>query len=360
MRLCRDAGLLRSERVALDGTKIQANASKRKAMSYGRMKKKLTDLDVEIEALMGLAEAADQAEDAQYGAGQRGDVGVVEAVQHARSRREWIAQRMAELEEETRLGRAAELERQAQSNEASAVVAPNPSEARRRRTTAKKRKEASLSLFGDDDPPPAEALPRNVPPHHRDGTPKDRAQRNSTDPDSRIMKKDGAFLQAYNGQLVVDEETQVAVAAGVSNLAPDVTYLPEMLARTCSNLGASPVSLTTDAGYWSAGNAELCEELGVEPYIATSREMHGMRRKPTRIGPPPPELGTKERMQWRIETAEGLERVIRRRTSSEPVFGQIKEARTFRRFSLRGMDKIRGEWDLIAAAHNLVKLWRAT
>jgi len=147
---------------------------------------------------------------------------------------------------------------------------------------------------------------------------------------------------------------------GVGNLAPDATYLPPMLESTMQALGGVPRSFTADAGYWSAQNAELLEETGVEPYIATSRELHGLMAPATRAGPPPADLSAKERMEWRLATEEGRERRPKRRTANEPIFGQIKEARRFRRFSLRGLPKVRGEWDLIAVAHNVLKLYRAT
>ena len=359
VRMSRSAGLLRSERVALDGTKVQANASKRKAMSYRRMKKKQTELEQEIEELLARAESEDRDEDARFGAGKRGDEAVIAEVRDRRTRREWIREQMAALEKEARLGRAAELDRQASANEQAAERATEGHERRRRETTARKRKEQSLSLFGDDDPPPPEAIPRHVPPHTPDGLPKDRAQRNFTDPDSRIMRRDGAYLQGYNCQAVVDEDSQVVVATGVGNLGNDQLYLAPMLDRTIGSLGRTPRSFVADAGYWSAANAELLEDAGVEPYIATSRELHGLMAPATRSGPPPAELDTRARMEWRLQTEEGRERRLKRRTSNEPVFGQIKESRGFRRFHLRGLDKVRGEWALIATAHNLLKLHKA-
>ena len=359
VHMCRDVGLLRSERVALDGTKVQANASKRKAMSYGRMKKKLGELEREVEGWLAEAEAIDQAEDEVYGVGKSESDHVIEAVRDPRTRRDWIKRQLAALEKETRLGRAEELSQQAQRNEAAAKKAPVEHERKRRRTTAKKRREQSLSLFGDDDPPPADELPRNVPPHDSNGVPRDRAQRNFTDPDSRIMRRDGAFMQGYNCQTVVDEDSQVIVATGVGNLAPDQLYLPPMLDWTLAALGQAPRSFVTDAGYWSEANAERLEAAGTEPFIATQREHHGLGMPATRSGPPPPGLSARQRMDWRLQTPEGHERRIKRRTSNEPVFGQIKEGRGFRRFSLRGLSKVRGEWDLVALAHNIVKLHRA-
>ena len=167
VRMSRGAGLLRSERVALDGTKVQANASKRKAMSYGRMKKKQAELEREIDELMARAEAEDQAEDEQYGVGKRAEDGVTKEVLHRKTRREWIRKQLAALEEETRLGRAAELERQGRAHEQAAQKASTPTDRKRRRTLAKQRREQSLSLFGDDDPPPPPSLPVHVTPNTR-------------------------------------------------------------------------------------------------------------------------------------------------------------------------------------------------
>ena len=143
------------------------------------------------------------------------------------------------------------------------------------------------------------------------------------------------------------------------NLAPDQLHLPPMLDRTLNHLGRRPRSFVADAGYWSNANAELLEEAGVEPYIATSRELHGLMAPASRSGPPPAMLTTRQRMDWRLCTEQGRERRLKRRTSNEPVFGQIKEARGFRRFHLRGLPKVRGEWSMIATAHNLLKLHKA-
>jgi hypothetical protein len=350
--------------VSLDGTKIKANASKHQAMSYDRMKKEEQRLKEEIAALMARAESADAAEDAQFGADSDGTDIPVE-LRHRESRLARIREAKAALEAEARTARAAELREQAVSNEQIAASKPGTKEGRTAATNAKKRAKAADELDPprDDDPPEgpgAPTLPLHRPPTTPKGEPKAKAQRNFTDPDSRIMVDGtGGFVQAYNAQAVVEEGTQIIVATAVSNQPPDTEYLSPVVAAVEVVAGAKPKILTADAGYFSAANATWCEEQGIDAYLSVNRQRHGPAPPPT-AAPPPPDATPKEKMAAKLNTKAGREMYRKRKTIPEPVFGQIKEARGFRRFLLRGMTKVRHEWDLVCATHNLLKLFRAS
>ncbi|MCS5699167.1 transposase [Cyanobium sp. FGCU-52] len=178
-----------------------------------------------------------------------------------------------------------------------------------------------------------------------------------TDPDSHIVKSDGNVLQGYNCQAVVDGDHQVIVAMGVSNQPPDVEHLVPMLERTITNTSKVPKTLIADAGYWSEDNAKACEQRGVDPHIATGRLPHGQPPPPI-YGPIPKDLDAKGRMARKLRKKKGKEIYARRKTIAEPVFGQTKECRGLRRFLLRGLEKVNGEWLLWGTTHNLNKLWR--
>ena len=193
--------------------------------------------------------------------------------------------------------------------------------------------------------------------HRADGSPKASTQRNFTDPDSHIMKSDGNLLQGYNCQAAVDGDHQVIVAMGVSNQPPDPEHLVPMLERTIANTAQIPRTFIADAGYWSEENATACEERGVDPHIATGRQPHGQPPPPI-YGPIPKDLDAKGRMARKLRKKEGREIYARRKTIVEPVFGQTKEARGLRRFLLRGLEKVNGEWLLWGTTHNINKLWR--
>jgi len=232
-------------------------------------------------------------------------------------------------------------------------------------------------------------LPRHRPKTEPDGTPKPKAQRNFTDPDSRIMKgKSGAFEQAYNAQIAVDDEHQIIVGLGVSNQAPDTGYLVPVMTHTRQTVGATPKVFTADAGYWSPSNAEWCKGEGMEAYIAVGRERceqqptgppdtpsaHPEALRPDGLpppfdsgvpdefdpNPPPKKLSPKEEMAAKVKTERGRDMYRQRKHITEPIFGQIKEARGFRRFLLRGMGAVQQEWALVCTAHNLLKLFRAS
>jgi transposase len=323
LALAKKARLIKLGNVALDGTKMKANASKHKAMSYDRMNKDAAKLRAKVRDLLAAAEAADAQEDAEYGKGKRGDE-MPEELRRAESRLARIKQLKAELEAEAR----------------------------------QQDKEATKH---DDDlpPPPAETpLPSHKIPRTKDGGIDPKAQRNFTDAASRIMKSGEGYVQAYNCQAVVDEAHQIIVAQAVTNQPPDAEHLVPMLAQTLRNCGAKPKNLLADAGYYSEANIGAVTKSRVEPFIPPQRQKHS--EEPTLVrGRPPSDLRTKERMVRKLATKTGRAVYARRKKIVEPVFGQIKEARGLRRFLLRGLEKVRGEWALIALTHNMLKIYRA-
>jgi hypothetical protein len=211
----------------------------------------------------------------------------------------------------------------------------------------------------DLEPLAADAMPRRGLARKADGTPTTKAQRNFTDPDSHLMQSCGTDLQGYNCQVALDSDHQVIVAVGVSNQPPDVEHLKPMLERIARNAGAQPTLMRMDAGYWSEDNAKGCADQGIEAYIATGRLQHGRPPQPKR-GPLPRNADTKARMARKLRSKKGSRIYAQRKAIVEPVNGQIKEARGLRRFLLWGLEKVTGEWHLIAATHNLLKLFRLT
>jgi len=363
LRLCEAAGLVQAPHVHQDGTKIQASASKHKAMSYDRMKKEEARLKAEINELLDKAEEADAEEDARLGKDKDGSEGVVDEIKRRESRRDWIRKAKAALEAEAKKARASKLRENAQGLRERADIEENAAEAKRKRTRAD-RSEAQADDLDPELEPEPDAPPDRLPKHRvktePDGTPKPKAQRNFTDPDSRIMKDGrGAFMQSYNGQIAVDEDSRVIVASELSNQAPDQEYLEPVLAKTTANLGRTPETWTGDAGYFSEANVDVCEQAGCTPYLAPGRQRRQWPPPDTVEGAPPDDLDSKERMRWQLRTREGRERMRRRKFTVEPVFGIIKEAMGFKRFLLRGMDKVRAEWNLVCIAYNLRTLHSA-
>lgn len=310
LRLCQQAGLVSLGHVALDGTKIRANASKHKAMSYSRMQTAEPALAAEVTQWLAHAADGDAREDAAYGADRRGD-----------ELPEWVTNKQHRLEK-IRAAKAA-LEADAQGKK---PTANHPADRPRRGRPGK-------------NPP---------------GTPHDRAQRNFTDPDSRIMKARDGFIQGYNAQAAVDAEHQVIVAQGLSNQASDAQQLEPMLAHIRRNMGRQARELSADAGYCSEHNLTVLVRRHVRGYVATGRHQHGAaaavgRRKTvprTRV----------HAMKIRLKRAGYRSRYRLRKQVVEPVFGQIKQARGFRQFLLRGLSQVAGEWSLVCSAHNLLKL----
>jgi len=178
-----------------------------------------------------------------------------------------------------------------------------------------------------------------------------------TDPDSRIMESGGAFLQAFNCQAAVDDANQIIVAADITNQAPDAGNLAPMLAQVRSNCGP-PGNLTADSGYWTSGVEETCAEGGTEAWVAVERRKHWGADTSVTEGPPPEDATPRGRMRHRLRTLDGRRIYSRRKAVVEPVFGQLKEGRGFRRFHLRGLVAATAEWMLVCATHNLLELFR--
>jgi len=330
--LCEKAGLVKLGHVAIDGTKIKASASKHKAMSYVRMGETEARLKAEIEALLKQAEDVDAAEDAQHGKGKRGDELPAELARRE-SRLQKIAAAKAALEQEAR--ERAEQERA----EAETKLAKRREEEKR---TGKKKRGRQPQV-----PDPDQAQPEAT------------AQRNFTDPESRIMPdgaNKGSFLQGYNAQAAVDSAAQVIVAADVTQETVDNHQLLPMLKQVEQNLGRKPRAASADTGYWSEDNATDENAAEIDLHIATGRDKH--EQATARASGPPPEGATvKDAMRHKLRTEAGRTVYKMRKAIVEPVFGQIKEQRSFRRFSLRGLNNVRREWKLVCTASNLLKLF---
>ena len=325
LALCQAAGMVSLGRVALDGTKVRANASKRKAMSYARMTEKEKVLAGEVSALLAEAERIDKAEDAEYGKNNRGDE-LPEELRRRETRLAKIREAKAALEEQ-----AAQCARE---------------HAQQRATDR-----------GDDDDTAAVKGAAAA----QAAAPKPKAQRNFTDPDSKIMLTgDGAFHQCYNAQAVVDADHQVIVATEVGTNAADVGTLIAMTEHTLTNTGQVPGQVLADAGYCSADNleraADFTAEHGTEFFIATGRRR---RDDPPPVAPRgriPNDATDKQRMARKLATKKGHAIYARRKAIVEPVFGQMSTLQNGKQLLLRGLDGARGEWLLLAACHNLRKL----
>jgi len=340
LRLCQRAGLVKLGHVALDGTKVQANASKHKAMSYGRMQETEARLTREVQALLAQAAARDAAEDREYGKGRRGDELPAELARRE-SRLAKIREAKAALEAEAR---------EEAEQDAAAARAKVAERERQERDTGKR----------PGGRPPAVPDPETA-------VPAPTAQRNFTDPESRIMR-DGAtkrFVQAYNAQAAVDSHAQVIVATGLTQAATDVQQMVPMFAQVHANTGQWPEVGTADAGYFSAANVTATGLRAVDLYIPPDKQPHGMRATSPPAAPEPvgtdatPAARARSGMRAKLQTAAGQAHYRLRKSVVEPVFGQTKERRGFRRFGLRGLAKVGAEWDLICLTHNVLKLFRA-
>lgn len=348
LKLCQKAGLVKLGHVALDGTKIKASASKHKAMSYERMKKDEQELANKVAELLAAAESTDAAEDAEHGAGRSGDE-LPDELQRAQGRLDRIRALKSELEAEAR----EQAQAAATAKSEAAIVESTLAEMKNieaARATAQERSD------DDDAPPPPAPSPEPMPSHQiptgKDGAPTAKAQRNFTDAQSRIMKTGEGFVQGYNAQIAVDEAVQIIVALGVSNQSPDAEHLVPMLDRVVGNCGAVPCRASADNGYLSEANVARAGSRGIDIYIAPGRLKHGKSASPATDDA---SGSVKARMKAKLATDEGRAIYARRKVIVEPVFGQIKN-RGFRQFLLRGLEKIRGEWSLIALSHNLLKL----
>jgi transposase len=321
LTLCRAAGMVKMGRVALDGTKVRANASRHKAMSYDRMADTEARMHEEVQEMMREAERVDAEEDQAHGADNRGD-----DLQGELARRE---SRLARI----RKARA-DLERHAGEKAAATV-----------RQKARK--------AGSTDEQAAEAARDAA----QSATPDPKAQRNFTDPDSRIMKTaDGSFHYCYNAQTVVDEESQVIVATDFAEFGADSPAFSEMLDQTIANTATTPGQTLADAGYFSEDNLEAARERGTDALIATGRLKHGEDVPAAPRGRIPKNSTPKQRMARKLRTKNGKAAYARRKVIVEPVFGQMKTTQGADRLLLRGHDAARSEWRLLAACHNLRKL----
>jgi transposase len=325
LALCQAAGMVTLGRVALDGTKLRANASRRKAMSYVRMGEKEKILAQEVSDLLAEAEAIDKAEDAQFGKNRRGDE-LPDELRRRESRLAKIREAKAALEQQ-----------------AAAAAAERSRERSRER---------------GEDPDTADA---NAEAAAEKAVPKPKAQRNFTDPDSKIMKtSDGSFHQCYNGQAVVDAEHQVIVAADLNDCASDVGNLIPMTEQATTNTGTTPGQVLADAGYCSADNldaaAQFTDQHASEFFIATGRRSHDDPEPVAPRGPIPKTATPKQRMARKLTTKQGRAAYSRRKVIVEPVFGQMGTLQNAKQLLLRGIDAARGEWLLLSACHNLRKL----
>ena len=323
LTLCRKAGMVRLGHVALDGTKQKANASKHKAMSYGRMKEESARLESEIAQLLSTAERIDDQEDRELGNDVRGDELPAEFA-FRKDRLAKIRQAMSELEAD-----------------AKAQETPDPDE-------------HEGDPPGDESSPAKPGRPRKKP----IGVPDDKAQRNFTDPESRIMKAgDNSFVQGYNAQAAVDSEYQVIVATMVTKQAADSPHVEDMVARIEGNTGRLPDEMSLDAGYYTDRNVESLEKKNIDVYMPPCRLKHQEYRN-AKPEPVTEQSALRERMKAKVLTDEGREKYGLRKETVEPVFGQTKECRGFRRFSMRGQEACEAEWSLVCASHNLLKLAR--
>lgn len=345
VRLAGRLGLVQLEHVAQDGTKILANASKHRAMSYARLQQAEARLSAEIGALLAAAQAADAQEDAQYGPQHSGDELPVDLAGEV-ARRE---RRLATI----RVAKAA-LEQEARAA-AEAILEADQAERQRRAEAGEAKKPGR-------PPEPAE-------------WPKDTAQRNFTDPESRIMKNsDQAFVQAYNGQTAVDASSQIIVGCALTNQSADAPHLAPLLAQVMTNTGSTPTEWSSDAGYFSSDNVAVLEQTGVAAFIPPGRQAHATQPPPPGVaavleaaGLPTPEAqeepsptgSVQAAMRAKLATPAGRAAYAKRKQTVEPVFGQIKECRGLRRFLLRGLRKVTGEWTLWCLTHNLRKLVQA-
>jgi len=321
LQMADEAGLVKLGHVALDGTKVQANASKHKAMSYGRMGEKEAQYVKEVDALLKRAQETDAAEDRQCGPDVRGD----------------------ELPEELRFRE----KRLAKIREAKAAL-----EAR-----ALEKARAEGKLDADDQPIRSKGgRPPKTPP----GTPEPKAQRNFTDPESPIMKMgDGSFDQAYNCQAAVDAAHQIIVAQAATDAPNDKEQVVPMVDQIRRNLGRKPKRAIADSGYYSERNVRWLRKRRMDDYLCPDRLKHGERPPPVR-GRLPKGLAFIDLVRRKLLKKKGRLVYALRKQIVEPVFGQMKHVRGLRQFLLRGLAKVRGEWSLWCTTHNLLKLWTAT
>lgn len=337
LRLAGEMGMVKLGNLSTDGTKLGANASRHKAMSYGYMNKELERLQAEIEQLLKQAAQVDDEQDAALGS-RRGD----ELPEELKRREDRLAKIM---EAKARL-------------EAEALV--KAAEEQRRRDAEQAQREAEGRQRRGKEPKPI------------DPTPEDKAQTNFTDPEAKIMKQSNkGFDYSYNAQAVVDGENQIIVAAEVTTQANDKQQAVPLARAALDNLAAAaieqpkaadgtarPIPNTADAGYFSEKAVEELAKMGMDPHVATGRQKHHETPAPAAVGEPAADASAEEKMRHKLRSATGRLLYAARKHIIEPVFGQIKSARGIRKFLLRGSEKVSAEWQLICLTHNILKIWR--
>ena len=317
LRIAQKAKLVKLGHVALDGTKVKANASKHKAMSYARMVGKEAQFEREVADLLREAEELDAREDGLYGKDNRGDE-LPKELEFREKRLATIREARQALEEEV---------------------------------LEKARSEGKLDENDKPLPPKGGRAPKT--PH---GTPKPKAQRNFTDPESRIMKMGNkSFDQAYNCQAAADSEAQIIVACKATNASNDKEQIEEMIEQIEENLDARPKQLSADAGYYSEDNVNHLRSKEIDDYICPQRIKHSEKPPPVR-GRIPKALSFIDRVRRKLRTKKGRVTYGLRKQIVEPVFGQMKHVRELRQFLLRGIEKVDGEWALWCLTHNILKM----
>ena len=300
LRLALEVGALKLGRVALDGSKVKANASKHKAMSYGRMEETEKRLRKEVRELLKQAEAVDEEEDTRYGRERQGEE-LPEELQRRETRIARIREAKKALEERAR--------------------------------------EKAESEKKDD----------------QEAKPESKAQYNFTDPESRILKGSDAFVQGYNTQVAVEPTLQLIVGQRVTQAANDKQQMVPLIEVVQEQSGQKPEEVLADSGYCSEENLKYLAKRRMEGFVATEKQKHGERNEPCKRGPLPKGASRVERMKRKLQTKVGAAVYASRKYIVEPVFGQIKQARGFRQFLLRGLERVRGEWALVCMTHNLLK-----
>jgi hypothetical protein len=337
LRVAGELGMVRLGNLSTDGTKMRANASRHKAMSYGYMDKEIARLQAEVERLLKDAERLDAEQDAAMGS-RRGDE-LPDELKRREDRLVKIREAKARLEAEARA---------------------RAQEEQRRRDEARARREAEGRRRRGKEPAPIEQ------------SPEDKAQTNFTDPEAKVMKQSNkGFDYSYNAQAVVDGADQIIVAAEVTPAANDKQQAVPMGRAALANLEAAgierpkaadgtaaPIPNTADTGYFSESAVEGLEGLGMDPYVAVGRQKHHEEPVPSETATPSAEAGVKGKMREKLRTAAGKVLYAARKQIVEPVFGMIKSARGIRKFLLRGLEKVSAEWQLICLTHNLLKIWR--
>jgi transposase len=300
LRLTLETGAMKLGQVAMDGSKFKANASKHKALSYGRMEETEKRLRAEVRKLLSQAEAADREEDKRYGRGRRGDE-LPEELQRRETRIARIREAREALEERAR------------------------EQARKEGKDAEEAKPAAKTQY------------------------------NFTDPESRILKGADAFVQGYNTQIAVEPAFQLIVGQRVTQAANDKQQLVPLLETIEQQSGQKPQGVVVDSGYCSEENLQYLDQRRIEGFVATEKQKHAPRNESCKPGPLPIGASRVERMERKLQTKVGAAVYATRKCIVEPAFGQIKQARGFRQFLLRGLEKVRGEWALICMTHNILK-----